>query len=196
MIFSEDFSQAPNTFFEEKKLDNSLTYTVRDPSHGAADPTPGCRQRSLPERRIPATRRVQTTTPRGREHVMKHATNTRTRLRASRHGALALLLAATLGTGAHAAHAATAPSTAELELCLHRAGLGLDLRDHDLRALRAQKFSLGRERHVIALDTEIATGRAALSPRLYCTVERGGEISLVSSMPRLPQRPAAALVAN
>ena len=128
---------------------------------------------------------------------MKHATNTRTGLRARHRGALALLLAATLGVGAHAAHAATAPSAAELEHCLRQAGLGLELRDHDdLRALRAQKFSLGHERHVIALDTEIATGRAALSPRLYCTVESDGEISLVSTMPRLPQRPAAALVAN
>ena len=35
-----------------------------------------------------------------------------------------------------------------------------------------------------------------MNPRLYCTVERGGEISLVQSMPRLPHRPATALVAK
>jgi hypothetical protein len=130
---------------------------------------------------------------------MKTATNTRTGSRATtRRGALALLLAATLGSGSHAVNAAQAPSAAELEHCLHRAGLELELElgEQDLRLLSAQKFALGRERHMIALNTEIALGNAAMNPRLYCTVERGGEISLVQSMPRLPHRPATALVAK
>jgi hypothetical protein len=128
---------------------------------------------------------------------MKTAMNTRTGSRATtRRGALALLLAATLGSGSHAVNAAQAPSAAELEHCLHRAGLQLELGEQDLRLLSAQKFALGRERHMIALNTEIALGNAAMNPRLYCTVERGGEISLVQSMPRLPHRPATALVAK
>lgn len=128
---------------------------------------------------------------------MKTATNTRTGSRATtRRGALALLLAATLGSGSHAANAAQSPSAAELEHCLHRAGLELTLGEQDLRLLSAQKFALGRERHMIALNTEIALGNAAMNPRLYCTVERDGEISLVQSMPRLPHRPATALVAK
>jgi hypothetical protein len=128
---------------------------------------------------------------------MKTTTNTRTGSHTStRRGTLALLLAATLGIGGHAANAAPAPSAAELEHCLQRAGLELKLQESDLRLLSAQKFSLGRERHMIALNTEVALGTASMNPRLYCTVERGGEISLVQSMPRLPHRPAAALVAN
>ena len=128
---------------------------------------------------------------------MKTATNTRTGSRTStRRGTLALLLAASLGIGGHAANAAQAPSAAELEHCLQRAGLELKLHERDLRLLSAQKFSLGRERHMIALNTEIALGNAAMNPRLYCTVERGGEISTLQSMPRLPHRPTTALVAK
>ena len=128
---------------------------------------------------------------------MKTATNNRTGSRTTtRRGALALLLATTLGIGGHAANAAQAPSAAELEHCLQRAGLELKLHERDLRLLSAQKFALGRERHMIALNTEVALGNASMNPRLYCTVERGGEISLVQSMPRLPHRPPTALVAK
>ena len=128
---------------------------------------------------------------------MKTATNSRTGTRAAvRSSTLALLLAATLGSGSHAANAAQSPSAAELEHCLQRAGLELELGEQDLQLLSAQKFSLGRERHMIALNTEIALGNAAMNPRLYCTVERGGEISTLQSMPRLPHRPTTALVAK
>ena len=128
---------------------------------------------------------------------MKTATTTRTSLRTgARRGALALLLGATLGIGSHAANAAQTPSAAELEHCLHRAGLALDFDQRDVRLLSAQKFSLGRERHMIALNTEIVRGNTAMNPRLYCTVERGGEISLLQTMPRLPHRPPTALVAK
>jgi hypothetical protein len=197
MIFSLDLSQATNTFFGELKLVNSLIFAASRRLSGTANRTPGSRQRALPGRRAPATSRVNTTTPRGREKAMKTATNSRTGTRAAvRSSTLALLLAATLGSGSHAANAAQSPSAAELERCLHRAGLELKLDGHDLRLLSAQKFALGRERHMIALNTEIALGNAAMNPRLYCTVERGGEISLLQTMPRLPHRPPAALVAR
>jgi hypothetical protein len=39
---------------------------------------------------------------------------------------------------------AQAPSAAELEHCLQRAGLELKLHERDLRLLSAQKFALGR----------------------------------------------------
>ena len=128
---------------------------------------------------------------------MKTAMTTRNSLRnGTRRGALALLLGATLGIGSLAANAAQTPSAAELEHCLHRAGLALDFDQRDVRLLSAQKFSLGRERHMIALNTEIVRGNTAMNPRLYCTVERGGEISLLQTMPRLPHRPPTALVAK
>ena len=93
MIFSRYSSQPTNTFFGEFKLVNSLTIADRCPACSAANQNPHCRQRSLPGRRAPATSRVDTVTPPGKEQAMKTAMTTRNSLRnGTRRGALALLL--------------------------------------------------------------------------------------------------------
>lgn len=113
----------------------------------------------------------------------------------SRRGAPALL-AAVMTTAGSVANAAETPSRAELEHCLEHAGMELKLDQRDLQLLSAQKFSLGGDRHLIALNTGIVLGQVAMNPRLYCTVERNGEISTLQSMPRLPLAPVAQLVAK
>ena len=118
--------------------------------------------------------------------------------RSARRHAIALLLGSALAAGGASAGAVYAPTAPELEHCLHQAGLELQLQERGLRLLDAQKFALGRERHMIALDTSTGTGRETLNPRLYCTVERDGRISRLQSMPRLPARHAGdrAMVVN
>jgi hypothetical protein len=127
---------------------------------------------------------------------MKTSIDVRTAARAITRHAAKPLLAAFLTSAATLAAAAQAPSPLELEHCLRQAGIELNVAQRDMRLLSAQKFALEHERHMIALNTEIALGSAAMSPRLYCTVERDGAISTLQSMPRLPLRPATELVAK
>jgi len=199
MFFSQTFSQTTNTFLPEMKLVNSLI-SGRRSSHedaaGAGNQTSRRRQQSPSARLAPAMSRDQRETPRGKESVMKTRKHLNTRTHSLGRRAAPALLAVMLAAGGTLARAAETPSQAELEHCLEHAGIEMKLDPRELQLLSAQKFALGRDRHLIALNTEVALGTSAMNPRLYCTVERNGEISTLQSMPRLPLAPAAALVAN
>lgn len=85
---------------------------------------------------------------------------------------------------------------AEIEACLDHAGEHYAFGDAEMRVVSAGRFTLDGERHMVAISTEIHGLGRGVTPRLYCTVNEDGRIGSVQSMPRLPARPAALVVAK
>jgi hypothetical protein len=92
--------------------------------------------------------------------------------------------------------AAAIPSQDEVQSCLGMAEQRLSVRGEPIVLLSAERFALGDGRHMLTLGTQFDNGTLAMNPRLYCTIERNGAVSMVQSMPRLPRQPGIAVVAN
>lgn len=104
--------------------------------------------------------------------------------------ALATLLLASFDT------AAAAAGQTELRDCLGHAEQRLGLISRDVSVNGAEVFQLSNQRQMIAIDVELTQASMPIRPRLYCTIEASGAVSLVQTMPRLPQRTPATMVVS
>jgi len=166
--------------FAKIKLVNLLITGI--PPRSAADPDTNLRtRRPAPAlQRTPATSRFQPNSPRGKEIAMKYT---------------APLLAAMMFAFSISATAATPPHE-EVQNCLDMAEKQINVRGEPMALLSAERYTLGDGRHMLTLGTRFDNGALSMNPRLYCTVERNGSVSMLQSIPRLPRQSAVAVAAN